>query len=414
MATTIVRPDYRETVVVVGTSVRKHLPTLAAHLASLAAQDLPPRVRLVPVYVPDFAPDQQDAQALLFKWVNERGGTLIQGLPQNGPDFSDAPHLPTHEWQPTAMARVGQNKNLIIQWALANKADYLLFCDADLILDATTVRSLLSCERPLVTATYWTHWQRSPHETAQPSAQPQVWLQHPYGLEGRGMDAAEFRGKLLSRELTRVWGFGACTLIQRKVLEAGVSFDYLPDVPQTGMMAGEDRHFSIRCERLHIDAYADNWPDVFHIYHAATDLPRVPAMAARLLAPHPLRPRVGDLVSLRLRALEPVPVAPNRVSQAQSQYPRGRLGSLALLPQIEDAVLGMERGQTCSVRVQFPTHYPVPFLRGRARLIEITLIDCKGHHAPPVVDEELHHLPNGGLVDPAVLTPPQQEMLTDG
>lgn len=413
MAEIITLSDYRETVIVVGTSVRKSLPILQAHLDSLAAQDLPPRVRLLPVYVPDFAPDQNDAQALLFKWVNERNGVLIQGLPQSGPDFADHVGTATHEWQPTAMARVGAHKNIIIKYALANKADYLFFCDADLMLDRTTIRSLLSCDRPLVTATYWTHWQRNTQETAQRNAMPQVWLGHPYQLDGHGMDAAEFRGRLLSRELLRVFGFGACTLIQRKVLEAGITFEYLPDVPQTGMFAGEDRHFCIRCERSHIDAYADTWPDIFHIYHAATDVPQIPAMAARLGTPHPRRPVLGDLVSLRLRALEPVPVAPNRLGNAQPQFPRGRLGSLALLPELEAAILGMERGQTTMVRAHFPVHYPIPFLRGRARLIEIALIDCKPFGAPPTVEDELY-MQGASFVDSQTLTPAQVGLITNG
>lgn len=398
----------------VGTSVRKPLPVLKAYLDSLAWQDLPPRVRIVPCFVVDFTPEQADAQALLFTWVNARGGTLLQGIPAQAPDFSDAAHLPTHEWQPSSMARVGFNKNLIIQHALATKADYLFFCDADLVLDKTTIRSLLACDKPLVTATYWTHWQRTTSETVTSNAGPQVWNTHPYQMDGHGMDGAEFRERLLSRELMKVWGFGACTLIQRKVLEAGINFEYLPDVPQTGMMAGEDRHFSIRCERAHIDAYADCWPDVFHIYHAATDLPQLPAMVARLGADHPRRPRLGDLVSLRLRALEPLPVAPNRLGHVQPQYPRGRLGRLALLPEIEDAVLGMERGQAALVRVHFPVHYPIPFLRGRARLIEVVLIDCKANSAPPVVEKELYQLPNGGAVDTQKLAPSQLASLADG
>ncbi len=409
MAETLVLPDHRDTVVVVGTSVRKPLAVLSAYLSSLDAQELPPRVRLVPVFVPDFAPDQKDAQDYLFRWVNERGGTLIQGFPSSGKDFADDPGLQSHEWQPSSMARVGANKNLLIQHALAHKADYLFFADADLILDRTTVASLLSCDKPIVTATYWTRWQRSTNETGRIDAGPQVWLQHPYGLEGRGMDAAEFRTKLLSREVTRVWGFGACTLIQRKVLEAGISFEFLPDVPMQGLMAGEDRHFCIRCERMPVDAYADNWPDIFHIYHAPDDVDRIPAMQARLLATHPDQPKIGDLVSLRLRALEPIPVAPNRMSNARPEYLRGRLGAIAFLPELEQAILGMTRGSTAIVKVHFPIHYPLPYLRGRVRLIEVMLIDCKPNGYPPVVEEDMY-----ANVDTMTLTPPQRLSLVDG
>ncbi len=408
MAEVRVLPDYREEIVVIGTSVRKPLPILQAYLASLDAQELPPRTRLVPAFVPDFAPDQQDAASYLMKWVNERGGTLIHGFPAQGKDFADAAGLQSHEWQPSAMARVGANKNRIIQYALAAKADYLWFVDADLILDSTTLASLLACEKPIVTGVYWTRWQRSTVETGRMDAMPQVWQGHPYQMEGNGLDAAEFRTKLVNRELVRVKGFGANTLIQRKVLEAGMTFDYLPDVPTTGMMAGEDRHFCIRCERAHIDAYADNWPDTFHIYHAPEDVQRIPAMQARLSATHPETARIGDLVSLKLRALEPVPVGPNRQAHSQPQWIRGRLGTIEMLPELEAAILGMKRGGTSIVKVHVPVHYPLPYLRGRIRLIEVTLIDVKPNSHPPVLDEDLYD-----TVDLGTLTNPQRLSLVD-
>ena len=394
-------PDQQITRIVVGTTVRKNLEILKPYLDSLDRQELPPRTSLIPAFVPDFTPEQADAQAYLFQWVNERGGTLIHGAPANSRDFSDAPGLPTHEWQPSAMARVGHNKNRIIQFAVEQKADYLWLADSDLILDRTSLASLLSCERHIVTGVYWTQWSAAKTETGRNDAGPQVWLQHPYQLEGRGMDAAEFRTKLLSRELVRVWGFGANTLIDRKALEAGVSFEFLPDVPMTGLMAGEDRHFSIRCERMHIDAWADCWPDIFHIYHAATDVPKIPAMVERLSQDHPKQPRYGDLVSVRLRALEPIPIGPNRVQQQMPQHVRGRLGQIAVLPEIETAIAGMTRGQTRTVSVHFPIHHPVPFLRGKTRLIEVWLIDTKPFQGPPVVDEELFISPVGAVMDSA-------------
>lgn len=382
-------PDFRETVIVVGTTVRKNLPILKPHLDSLAWQELPPRTRIVPVYVPDFIDGQQEALALLLRWVNERGGELIQGIPPQSIDFSDAPGLDSHQWGPTAMQRVGANKNLILRRALELKADYVFLCDSDLILDRTTIASLLAVQKPIATATYWTRWSKQKSENAKVWASPQVWLTHPYGMNGRGMDEAEFRQKLLSRDLVRVWGYGAATLISRRVIEAGVSFEYLPDVPLQGLMAGEDRHFCIRAERLHIDAYADCWPDVFHLYHAPEDIARIPEMVARLGAPHPVRARLGDLVALTLRPLEPVPVGGGRYQHVPAIHPRGRLGQLALLPEVEEAVYGLERGQRCIVRAHFPPHHPVPQLRGRIRLIEVTLVDCKSFSLPPVVEDDM-------------------------
>ena len=293
------------------------------------------------------------------------------------------------------MRRVGANKNRIIQRALELGADMVWFADADLIMDRTTLQSLLGAEKPIVTAVYWTHWTKKGYETRQIHAAPQVWLQHPYDLHGRGMDEAEFRSKLINRELTRVWGFGACTLIRRQVFEAGITFEPLPDVPQQGLMAGEDRQFCIRAERSHIEAYADCWPDIFHIYHYDIHVPQIADMAARLSTVHPSVPALGDLVSVKLEALEPVPHE-RGWSAIPRQHLRGRIGRLPLMPELEEAVLGMTRGETRVVPVHFPIHYGLQYFRGRRRLIRVTLVDVKAWGHAPVIDAELFVGPKSG------------------
>lgn len=368
-------PDARETLVVIGTSVRKNLPILSAHLKSLDWQDLPPRVRLMPVYVPDFIDGQDDARELLMRWVNERGGELLRGHDPTPNDFSDS-HPESHQWSATAMARVGANKNLILQRARELRADYAFYCDSDLILDRTTLASLIASEKPIATAVFWTPWSKgSP-------PQPQVWLQHPYGLSGRGMDEAEFRGKLVNRELTRVWGFGACTLIDHRVLGSGIDFSPLPDIPQNGLMAGEDRQFCIRAERSHIEAFADGWPDIAHCYHPE-DHANIPELVARLGAPHPRLAGIGDLVSLRLRPLEPMQVGPQRYQGLPPVLIRGRLGALPLLPELEAAVLTLPRGEQKIVKVAMPLHHAFPQFRGKNRLIELSVIDVKANTPHP-------------------------------
>ena len=381
-------PDHRQRVIVVGASVRKPLDILQPFLNSLAYQELPPQTVLHFCFIPDFEQPNTDAEQFLREWVKERNGECLRGVPGTPADFREGPN--THEWSLSSMRRVGQNKNKILQRALELKADAVFLCDADLILDRTTLASLLATERHLATAVYWTYWNKEGQETRQIHAAPQVWLRHPYGLDGRGMDAAEFRQKLVAKELTRVWGFGACTLIGRRVLEAGIDFSPVPEVPQTGLMAGEDRQFCIKCERGHLEAFADPWPDIFHIYHRADDVPQIPEMVARLGRPHPLHARLGDLVSLRLHALEPIPRTPTQASIYPPHFARGRLGQLSLMPELEEAVYGLARGEKQIVRIHCAAHHPFPFYRGRARLLEMQLIDCKPWGAPPVLEQELY------------------------
>ena len=274
-------PDQKETLIVVGTAIRKPIAVLDAYLTSLAWQDVPKGVRFHYCFVADYPDPNDSAIAHLKAWVAEHGGEVLPGGPTAVGDFADH-HSVTHQWSPSAMQRVGGLKNRILQRAVQLRADYIFLADADLILDRTTVRSLLASNMPIACAVYWTHWQKAPSEELVVHAGPQVWLRHPYQLDGRGMDEAEFRRRLMNRELVQVWGQGACTLIRREIVEAGVNFSPAPEVPLVGMMAGEDRHFCIHAERRHIPMGADAWPDIYHIYHLPDDQTHIPAMLARL------------------------------------------------------------------------------------------------------------------------------------
>lgn len=401
-------PDFRERTIVVGTSVRKPLPVLQAHLASLLWQELPPQTKLHFVYVPDFAPDQVDALAFLQQWITAQRGELIRGAPGGIGDFADGPGLASHQWSETAMARVGSNKNKILKRAVALKADAVFLCDADLILDRTTLASLIACDRPIACGVYWTHWQRSTgNERVNLHAGPQVWLNHPYEMSGRGMEDWEFRGKLVRREVTQVWGQGACTLLDRRVIEAGIDFSRLPDLPTHGLWAGEDRHFCVRAERSHIAMYADPWPDIFHVYHRPEDEAEIPAMALRLGATHAQSAQLGDLVSIKVHPLEPVPTA--RGYQALGPMSiRGRLGQIPLLGELEESVYDLTRGQTTTVRANIPLSHPLGYLRGRARLFRVTLVDCKKNIPSPILERELFVGPKSKAThDTALLSDPQ-------
>lgn len=403
-------PDLGTYTVVVGTSVRKPLNVLSAYLASLAWQELPRGVRLLPYFIADY-PEPDPALDLLRGWASERGG-VVESAPTAIGDYADTG--PTHSWAPSAMERVGRNKNRILAYTRGIKADAVWLCDADLICDRTTFRALWETEQSIACAVYWTYWHKPGLQQGMLHAAPQVWLTHPYQLAGRGLEDWEFRDLLVKRQLTQVWGQGACTLIRKDVLAAGIDFSYLPDVPREGMMAGEDRHFCIHAERKHKTMWADPWPDIFHLYHP-DDHRRIPEMLARLGADHPETPTHGDLVSLKLTAVEPVPTGPGQMQYIPTQHLRGRLSALQLLPEIEEAVATMRRGDSHIVPVHFPASYPIPYFRGRKRLIRVHLVDSKPYGFAPILEQELmlgRH--SGAWQDQTQLTPQQVESIVNG
>jgi hypothetical protein len=410
----VVVPHEAQHLVVVGTSLRKPKPILEAYLTSLAWQVPPRNVQFLYAFIDDGL--DAEARALVEQFVAERGGILQPSGAVPTADFSDH-HPVTHQWSDTAMQRVGANKDWLLGFARANRADAIWLCDADLIMDPMTFADLWSIPEQIVCGVYYTRWQKTPSEQNPVHAGPQVWQSHPYTLSGNGMDEWELRRRLVNRQIVHVYGQGACTLIRKDALLRGVSFAPVPGNNGPGLMQGEDRHFCLRAEQLHLKMVASGWADIFHVYHRPEDELRIPEMLQRLMglqrdATGPVQPQLGDLVSLTLRALEPVPTQTGMMYPPTQQV-RGRLGKLALHPELEDAILHMERGESRVVPVHFGLDYPFPPYRGERRLIHATLIDHKPFGYPPVIEDELLQNSVGSAIDTTTLPPETVELIKE-
>lgn len=394
-------PDVR---VLIGTTVRKPPEVLTLYLRSLERLILPPGVSVSYCFVDDNA-DPQSSE-MLRAFVEARGGSVLGALslgPSTAPGEYDDSNPTTHQWTANSMGRVGQLKNHIIRHSLENRFDAVFFVDADLVLEPTTLASLVSLDSPVACAVYWTRWVNNPGI----HAAPQVWLSHPYILRGRGYkDEGEFRAKLLSRAPTLVWGQGACSLVKRHVFEKGVDFTIIPDLPKEGMWQGEDRSFCIKCERLHIPMVADPWPDIFHVYHPS-DKAKAAEWFDLLGEVQSGRPGAWDLVAVRIDALEsgtPFPL---------SRFVRGKLGQVKFLPEIAHAISQMERGDSALVAAHIPLHYPLVPYRNTRRLFRVTLVDHKPFRFPPIVTDEIYQWKTGPVQDGTDLTMEQHAGLVE-
>lgn len=407
-ATVVPIPPKQVARILVASVIRKPAIVLRAFLETLRRQVLD-RADLSYHFVTDFAAsDSFAAEALkvLSEFcAKEARATFQQHHSNLGQDYGEGPQ--TRHWAPSAFARVGALKNTLIQKALSEGFDALWLVDADVLCDNWTLQSLRDCEQPIVAAVYWTQWQRPLEgDAAVVHAGPQVWLRHPYRLDGHGYSEAEFRAALIARRLVRVWGLGACTLFHRGALEKGVSFAPVPEgLPQGPMSDGEDRHLSERARRLHVPLYADAWPDVYHAYHPA-EYPDAHSWVIKLSAQRPVQPNFGDLVSARVQNLEQPEVAP--------QWVRGRLGVLGVVPELEEAIASLSvRGERV-VRVHFPVHYPLEFYRLKSFLFHVKLLDCKLFRAPPVVERELIvGTKTNAIIDSTALAPVQLESVLE-
>ncbi len=372
-------PDVRKDLIVVGCAIRKPPEIVAAYLQHLAQQLPIPNTEIRYHFVCDHA--EPDTVALVEAFVAQHGGRVEHADGPMAQDFSDE-HPTTHQWTGSAMARVGMLKNRILAGAWEAQAAAVWLCDADLLCDPGTLRSLWYSESPIACAVFWTRWHNDPRAIAA----PQVWLTHPYGLQGNGYpDEASFRARLLSRQLTRVWGQGACTLLRRRVLEKQVNFAYIDGVSQEGMMAGEDRHFCLRAEAAHLPMMADPWPHIFHVYHP-DDRQKIPAWTEKLATLSIHKP---EWLNLHIRLLEPLPIGPSQVGHIPPIVARVRVGKGDLLPDLEAQCMNHLSGEPFVASIHYPIHYPNAALRGKKLLAEIVVVDHKGPMGFPVLEEEV-------------------------
>ena len=327
------------------------------------------------------------------RW-GDRLAVLLDGydcihVPAPGGDYGDGKE--TRQWSTPAFQRIARMKDDLMASALNGGYSHVWLVDADVMCDPYTLQALLDADAPIVSGVYWTNWQlpRADLKTFQ-HAGPQVWQQGSYGMASIFRSAEEFRQDLIERKRLPVGGLGACTLIRSDALAKGVSFQTFRENPMGagGMAEGEDRHFCARAKALHIPLIADAWSDIWHAYHPA-EYVHIPAKLQDLSQEHPDGPVFGDLVSVKIEALEPVKGDNGQLQIPPHHYLRGRYGALPVLPDIEEALGAMRRGESRLVKVHFPVHHPRESMRNTTRIMRITLFDCKKFRYAPVIETEL-------------------------
>ena len=165
----------------------------------------------------------------------------------------------THYWNESLIWKVAGFKDLMIQKAIKEEYDYLFLIDSDIVLHPKTIEQLLIAKKDIISNIFWTKW--SPNTPSR----PQVWLTDNYTLFKREISetitqkemnerAFDFLSMLEKPGVYKVGGLGACTLISKKVLKEGVSYQKIKNF---SAFPGEDRHFCIRATILNIPLFVD-------------------------------------------------------------------------------------------------------------------------------------------------------------
>ena len=143
-----------------------------------------------------------------------------------------------HIWTHDNLGKMPKLRNACIQRALDGGYDYLFSVDTDLVLHPETLRALLEADRDIVSEIFWTkHWCNA-WLYDQASGMPEEWK---------------------APGLYRVGMTGACTLIRRRVFEAGVNFAPIPNIYKA--LWGEDRFFCVRAACHGFELWVDtHWP----------------------------------------------------------------------------------------------------------------------------------------------------------
>ncbi|WP_304340564.1 glycosyltransferase family 2 protein [Metaclostridioides mangenotii] len=171
----------------------------------------------------------------------------------------------THMWSSNLVDKVANFKNEIIRYSIENNFDYLFFIDSDLIVNPRTLNQLVGDNKDIISNVFWTKWEPNTIEM------PQVWLMDSYDMHDdsiptdHAQQTMEFINKMRIPGVYKVGGLGACTLISKKALLAGVSFSKIYNLS----FWGEDRHFCIRAASLGLELYVDTHLPAYHIYRYA-------------------------------------------------------------------------------------------------------------------------------------------------
>lgn len=151
-----------------------------------------------------------------------------------------------HIWTNANLTKMHELRNRTVKAMLDGGYDYWFSVDTDVILQPQTLRTLLEADKDIVSEIFWTNGWCNAWMHDQASGMSKEW-QKP-GLYRCGMT-------------------GACTLVKRKVFEAGV--DYSPIHCIQKALWGEDRHFSIRAACAGFEMWVDTHCPAEHLFTAA-------------------------------------------------------------------------------------------------------------------------------------------------
>ena len=246
--------------ILIGSTVRQKPEILKEFLQSLAELD---RSEMNCDFLFFDNNESEESSNLLRTFTVSGSNTYLTGEPPHSPyQCTDE----THMWTTILVWKVAAYKDFILQYAFENNYSHVFLVDSDLVLHPFTLQQLLSASVDIISEIFWTEW------TPGTGMLPQVWMYGQYRLvpeidpvvnpEMYKQESLKVLNMLQIPGLYQVGGLGACTLISRRAIAAGVRFSRIGNLDYWG----EDRHFCIRASVLGLKLYVDTHLPAYHIY----------------------------------------------------------------------------------------------------------------------------------------------------
>lgn len=156
-----------------------------------------------------------------------------------------------HIWTLDLMWMMGELRNKTVRKALEGGFDYWFSVDTDIVLQPQTLRTLLEADKDIVSEIFWTQ-----------APNGRYWCNAWMHDQAQGMNEAWRKPGLYQVGMT-----GACTLVKRKVFEAGVDYSRIPNIHAA--LRGEDRHFCVRAACAGFELWVDTHCPATHLYTRA-------------------------------------------------------------------------------------------------------------------------------------------------
>ena len=176
--------------------------------------------------------------------------TVYNGLADS--HFDNSPHV----WSSLKLRRMVLMRNLCINFAKTYNYDYLFMVDTDLVLHPDTLLWLLSANKDIIGEAFFTSIKHDDSFFAN------AWM-YDYGIWDNDYFVEIMRTcRTKDSKVYEVNAAGACLLISKKVLDAGVDYSIIPILPNKT----EDEYFCVRALANGFKIYLDNHCSPIHLY----------------------------------------------------------------------------------------------------------------------------------------------------